>query len=103
ALGVGPSTPKSRGDAREPLRQAGELRGERGAHDEQAAVARELLEGGALAGEALIDALEAFARRLVDEDTGQQIGVAVAGRAVHLPVARQRLVIGKDLLDHDPW
>ena len=79
-----------------------QLGGERRVHDQITARDRCLGEARALAGEALVDAVEVAFRRLVDVDAGEEIGVAVAGRAVHRPVRGQVLVLRQDLLHHDP-
>jgi hypothetical protein len=79
-----------------------QLGGERGAHDEQAAHVGDLLEAPRLPGEAPVDAVEAGLGAGVDEHAGEHVGEAVAGRAVHRPVLGQLLVVGEDLLHHDP-
>ena len=63
---------------------------------------RDLVERAPLAGEAPVDPVEARFGGGVDEEPGQQVGEAVAGLAVHRPVAGQLLVLGEDLLHHDP-
>ena len=91
------------GDAREPVREHQELGRERGVHDEVAAGDRDVLEARALAGEALIDAVEMRLGVLVDEDAGEHVDEAIAGGAVDRPVLGQVLVVREDLLHHDPW
>ena len=55
--------------------------------------------GGALPGKRRIAAREMLLAARIDQETGQQIGELVAGRAVDVPLRGQRLVGCDDLFD----
>src|SRR5438067_1162639 len=67
------------GDAREPVGQHEELGGKRRVHDEAPAGDGNFLERRALAGEALVDAVEVRLGALVDEHAAEHVDEAIAG------------------------
>ena len=82
--------------------QHGELAGQARGHDDAPAAVGELLEIlGLVADEGAPGAVDPRPGARVDEQAVDDVGEAVAGRAVQRPVRRQLLVRGSDLLGQD--
>ena len=85
-------------DAREPVREHGELARERGAHDEELRLARDLGEFRHRPRRTRGRRGRSSASRGVDEEAVHDVREAVAGGAVNGPASGHALVAGGDLL-----
>ena len=92
--------PAGGGDARQAVGEHVELARQGGAHDQLLGVVGKFFEVAVDAAEVAVDTRHAPLGGAIDEQVVDQVGEAVAGRAVDRPVVRQALVVGEDLLDH---
>ncbi len=71
------------------------------AHDAAFGFVRFVGEGGRAAEHAAVDAVEAALGLRIDEQSGDEVHVIIAGRAGDVPIGAQAFVAEQDLLDHE--
>src|SRR4029077_11201497 len=77
-----------------------ELAGHLSVHDQDLALADDVLERASLPRELAIEAAERLLSGRIDEQSADKIGELVAGRALDRPVLAQVLMARENLLDH---